>query len=30
VIDVLVEPAEDCYPMIVPGGAAAEQVEFGG
>jgi acetolactate synthase-1/2/3 large subunit len=30
VIDVLVEPAEDCYPMIVPGGAAAEQVEFAG
>jgi glyoxylate carboligase len=28
VIDVLVEPEENCYPMIVPGGAAAEQVEF--
>jgi acetolactate synthase I/II/III large subunit len=28
VLDVLVEPGEDCFPMIVPGGAAASQVEF--
>lgn len=29
VLDVVVEPAEDCFPMIVPGGAASEQVQFG-
>jgi acetolactate synthase-1/2/3 large subunit len=28
VIDVTVDPAEACYPMITPGGAAAEQVEW--
>jgi acetolactate synthase I/II/III large subunit len=28
VLDVLVEPTEDCFPMILPGGAASEQVEF--
>jgi acetolactate synthase I/II/III large subunit len=30
VLDVLVEPTEDCFPMIVPGGAASEQLEFTG
>ncbi|QEC49707.1 biosynthetic-type acetolactate synthase large subunit [Baekduia soli] len=30
VLDVLVEPEEHCYPMIVPGGAAADMVEWPG
>lgn len=28
VIDVRVDPAEACFPMILPGGAAAEQIEW--
>jgi acetolactate synthase-1/2/3 large subunit len=28
VLDVRVDPGEACFPMILPGGAAADQVEW--
>jgi acetolactate synthase-1/2/3 large subunit len=30
VLDVMVDQAEKCFPMILPGGAAADQVEWPG
>ena len=30
VIDVRVDPGEACFPMILPGGAAVDQVEWDG